>query len=149
MTKLFKNEKETDRAIKAAVNQFKKYENTNNTSHRRNNNFSNRRKRYTRLFQSGLQYREENKHVSGHGKQGPGLVFKWYQNSSGGVLLSISTNLHTIILRSHPCIIDLFKAKTGQHSFRLCMSIPRAFIPTIIQSREFHGRKTIRCTSEK
>ena len=48
--KMLTNEKETKRAIKAAVDNFrtflkKKNENTNNTRNRRNNNFSSRRKR--------------------------------------------------------------------------------------------------------
>ena len=45
--KLLTNEKETKRAIKAAVDQARKvlkYENTHNTRNRRNNNFSRRRK---------------------------------------------------------------------------------------------------------
>ena len=42
------NQKETDRAIKAAVDQFRKfqkYENTHHTRHRRNHHVSGRRKR--------------------------------------------------------------------------------------------------------
>ena len=50
MGKLFTNEKETKRAIRAAINQFKKYENNNDTSHRRTHHVSGRQKRYTRLF---------------------------------------------------------------------------------------------------
>jgi hypothetical protein len=46
----FMNQKETDRAIKAAVDQAKTFlkkrnENTHNTGDRRNNNFSSKRKR--------------------------------------------------------------------------------------------------------
>jgi len=39
------NQKKTDRAIKAAVDQFKKYENTHRTRHRRTHHVSRRQKR--------------------------------------------------------------------------------------------------------
>jgi len=53
MEKLFTNEKEIKRAIKAAVDQARKvlkYEDTHHSRHRRNHHVSRRRKRYTRLF---------------------------------------------------------------------------------------------------
>jgi len=48
MGKLFTNQKEVDRAIKAAVDQsrkFQRHENTNNTCNRRNHHVSRRQKR--------------------------------------------------------------------------------------------------------
>ena len=108
------------------------YENFNHSRNWRHSLVSHGQECYTRLFQSGSQHHGKKQHLSRHRKQGPGLVPKRHQDSSGRILLSISSHWLTVILGSYFIIINIFKAHFRHKFNRFHVSLTGALIPTII-----------------